>query len=211
METAPFLNPPVPREVMRQQLGLRDDQIVVGTIARLFHLKGHDDLIDIAPQLCGRFPKLRFLWIGDGLLRENFESRIRQLGLSDRFILTGLVSPTKIPELANAIDILVHPSRREGLARALPQGALCACPCVTYDIDGAKEGVLNGESGFVLPPFDKQRLSEAIATLAADPPLRHSMGAAGRKFALNRFDAPIMVDALQRVYDEVQKAKRIAH
>jgi glycosyltransferase involved in cell wall biosynthesis len=196
---------------VRKQLGLSEDQIVVGTIARLFHLKGHDDLIDIAPQLCGRFPNLRFLWIGDGLLRENFESRIRHLGLSDRFILTGLVPPTKIPELANAMDILVHPSRREGLARALPQGALCGCPCVTYDIDGAKEGVLDGETGYVLPPFDREKLAEAIATLAADPTLRRLMGAAGRKFALNRFDASVMVDALQRVYEEVQKGKRIAH
>jgi len=203
METAPFLNPPVPRELVRKELGLLDDQIVVGTIARLFHLKGHNDLIDIAPQLCGKFPNLRFLWIGDGQLRENFQSRIRQLGLSDRFILTGLVPPTKIPELANAMDILVHPSRREGLARALPQGALCGLPCVTYDIDGAKEGVLNNETGYVLPPFDKQKLSEAIAKLAADPALRHSMGAAGRKFVLNRFDASIMVDALQRVYEQV--------
>jgi glycosyltransferase involved in cell wall biosynthesis len=211
METAPFLNPPVPREVVRQQLGLRDGQIVVGTIARLFHLKGHDDLIDIAPQLCAKFPNLRFLWIGDGLLRENFESRISQLGLSDRFILTGLVPPTKIPELANAMDILVHPSRREGLARALPQGALCGLPAVTYDIDGAKEGVLDGESGYVLPPFDREKLADAITKLAADPALRNSMGSAGRKFALDRFDASVMVDALQRVYEEVQKRKRIAH
>ncbi len=199
METAPFLNPPVPRQLVRHELGLSDHHIVVGTIARLFYLKGHDDLIDIAAPLCANFPNLRFLWIGDGLLRENFEQRIEQLGLSDRFILTGLVPPEKIPQLANTMDILVHPSRREGLARALPQGALCGCPCVTYDIDGAKEGVLDGETGYVLPPFDKQKLSDAITTLVADPTLRRLMGAAGRKFALNRFDAAVMVDALEQV------------
>jgi glycosyltransferase involved in cell wall biosynthesis len=210
METAPFLNPPVSRQAVRHELGLSEHHIVVGTIARLFHLKGHDDLIDIAQPLCANFPDLRFLWIGDGLLRENFERRIKQLGLFDRFILTGLVPPEKIPQLANAMDILVHPSRREGLARALPQGALCGCPCVTYDIDGAKEGVLDGESGYVLRPFDKQKLSEAIVTLVADPTLRRFMGAAGRKFALSRFDAAVMVDALEAVYSQVKAAGRKA-
>ncbi len=198
METAPFLNPPVPRDVVRKELGIRDEHIVVGTIARLFHLKGHDDLIDIAPRLCQKFPNLRFLWVGDGLLRKEFESRIGRIGLSERFILTGLVPPTRIPQLTNAMDILVHPSRREGLARALPQGALCGLPCVTYDIDGAKEGVLDGKSGFVLPPFDKRKLSNSIESLVADPALRSSMGATGRQFALNRFDAAVMIEALAR-------------
>jgi glycosyltransferase involved in cell wall biosynthesis len=205
METAPFLNPHVPRDVVRKELGIRDEHIVVGTIARLFDLKGHDDLIDIAPRLCQKFPNLRFLWVGDGLLREEFESRIGRIGLSERFILTGLVPPTKIPQLTNAMDILVHPSRREGLARALPQGALCGLPCVTYDIDGAKEGVLDGKSGFVLPPFDKRKLSNVIELLIVDPPIRSSMGATGRQFALTRFDASVMVDALQRVYDQTKK------
>jgi glycosyltransferase involved in cell wall biosynthesis len=201
METGPFLNPPVPREEVRRQLGLSDEHVAVGTIARLFHLKGHEDLLALAPDLCRRFPQLRFLWVGDGLLRPQFEAEIERLGLRDRFILTGLVPPTKIPELANAMDILVHPSRREGLARALPQGQLAGCPAVTYDIDGAKEGVIDGKTGFVLPPFDKAKLGDALATLL-DADRRKAMGVAGREFALGRFDAKVMVEALERVYAE---------
>ena len=195
MKTAPFINPPVAREEVRKQLGLRDEQIAVGTIARLFDLKGHDDLLDLAPQLCQRFPDLRFLWVGDGSLRSRFEKRIAEMGLKDRFILTGLVSPEQIPQLTGAMDILVHPSRREGLARALPQGSLAGKPVVTYDIDGAKEGVIDGRTGFVLPPFDKEQLRNALEKLAADPSLRRSMGQAGRSLALGRFDAGVMVAA----------------
>src|SRR6185437_10130969 len=116
MKTDPFLNPPVSRDTVRESLGIGPDDVMVGTIARLFHLKGHDDLLDLAPSLCSKFPNLRFLWIGDGLLREAFEARMNAMGLRDRFVLTGLVPPTKIPELVGAMDILVHPSRREGLA-----------------------------------------------------------------------------------------------
>src|SRR5215218_7333430 len=59
MKTETFLNPPVPREVSRRDLGLREGDVVAGTVARLFHLKGHDDLLDAAPSLCAKFPALR--------------------------------------------------------------------------------------------------------------------------------------------------------
>lgn len=181
---------------------MADEHVAVGTIARLFHLKGHDDLLDVATDLCLKFPNLRFLWVGDGLLRPAFERRITDLGLADRFILTGLVPPERIPELTNAMDVVVHPSRREGLARALPQGSLARCPVITYDVDGNREGVVDGETGFVLPPFDKAKLAAAIEVLLLDPALRASMGEAGRRFALGRFDAGVMVVALERVYQQ---------
>jgi glycosyltransferase involved in cell wall biosynthesis len=203
METAPFLNPPVPRIQVRRQLGLHEDDVAIGTIARLFDLKGHEDLLDLAPRLCGEFPKLKFLWVGDGLLRREFESRIARMNLTDRFILTGLVPPARIPELVNAMDILVHPSRREGLARALPQGALAGIPDVTYDIDGNKEAVFDGETGFVVPAFDKERLSAAIARLMRNPDLRRTMGIKGREFALSRFDTKAMVNHLEQVYESL--------
>jgi glycosyltransferase involved in cell wall biosynthesis len=206
METAPFLNPPVPRGEVRRGLGLSDEHLVLGTIARLFHLKGHEDLLDLAPQLCKKWPDLRFLWVGDGLLREQFERRMRQMNLRDRFILTGLVPPAKIPELANAMDILVHPSRREGLARALPQGSLAGKPVVTYDIDGAKEAVSDGATGFVVPPFEKSKIAPAIDSLASDARLRRRMGEAGRAFALRRFDSSVMIDALDAVYRQCLRA-----
>jgi glycosyltransferase involved in cell wall biosynthesis len=203
MDTRPFLAPPVPREVVRTQLGLAEGDVAVGTIARLFHLKGHDDLLDLAPRLCAEFPRLRFLWVGDGLLRPAFEKRIDAMGLRDRFILTGLVPPARIPELTHAMDILVHPSRREGLARALPQASLARKPVITYDVDGNREGVIDGKTGFVIPPFDKEKLAAALRTLVSDAALRDSMGEAGRAFALARFDAKVMVDALEALYLEI--------
>jgi glycosyltransferase involved in cell wall biosynthesis len=203
METGQFINPPVDRATVRRELGLKDEHVAIGTIARLFDLKGHDDLLDIAPRLCERFPNLRWLWIGDGTLRPRFETRMAEMGLKDRFILTGMVPPTKIPQLAGAMDLLVHPSRREGLARALPQGQLAGVPVITYDIDGAKEGVLDGVSGYVLPPFDKNLMADKIAVLMLDPAKRAEMGAKGREFALGRFDTKVMVAGLEKVYTDV--------
>jgi glycosyltransferase involved in cell wall biosynthesis len=208
METAPFLNPPVPPAEVRRQFGIADDEIVVGTIARLFYLKGHEDLLELAPALCARFPKLKFMWVGDGLLRPEYERQIEKLGLKDRFVLTGLVPPARIPELCGAMDVMVHPSRREGLARALAQAGLAGIPVITYDIDGNREGLLDGQSGFVIPPFDRAKLSEKLGVLLADEPLRRTMGERGRQFALARFDAKVMVEGLERVYRETLDRKR---
>jgi glycosyltransferase involved in cell wall biosynthesis len=200
MDTGPFLTPPSNRDDVRGAVGLEPDDIVVGTIARLFDLKGHDDLIDLAPDLCRRFPKLRFLWIGDGSLRRHLEARIEKAGLVGRFKLAGLVPPVQVPDWTNAMDILVHPSRREGLARALPQGQLAGCPVVTYDIDGNREGLIDGETGFLVQPFDIKTLGEKLATLLSDRERSKAMGERGKHYAVGRFDTKVMVDALEQVY-----------
>jgi glycosyltransferase involved in cell wall biosynthesis len=122
------------------------------------------------------------------------------MGLQDRFILTGLVPPSRIPELTQAMDILVHPSRREGLARAIPQGQLAGCPVVVYDVDGNREGLIDGETGFLVPAFDARKLSARLAVLSEEQSLRRRMGDAGREFASRRFSARAMVDALEKVY-----------
>ena len=204
METAPFLHPSVPREAMRQRLGIAPADVVVGTIARLFDMKGHEDLLALAPALCERFGGLKFLWVGDGLLREQFEREIARLGLAGRFILVGLVPPTRVPELTGAMDILVHPSRREGLARALPQGSLAGCPVVTYDIDGNREAIDEGVSGYAVRPFDVGALGDRLAGLVGDAGRRTAMGQAGRAFVLGRFDAKVMVQSLERVYGQIE-------
>jgi glycosyltransferase involved in cell wall biosynthesis len=206
MGTGPYLEAASKREEVRAALGLKAGDVAVGTIARLFYLKGHEDVFAMAPRLCAKFPNLRWVWVGDGLLREEFERKMVELGLRDRFILTGLVKPERIPELANAMDVLLHPSRREGLARAIVQGQLGGCPAVAYDIDGNREGLLEGETGFAVKAFDVGVLEEKVEMLVGDEGKRKEMGARGREFAVGRFDGKAMVEALERVYAEALKA-----
>jgi glycosyltransferase involved in cell wall biosynthesis len=202
MEVQPFVDSYKTREEVRRRLGIGPDDVVAGTIARLFHLKGHDDLLENAERMCERFPKLKFLWVGDGILRPQFEARMEAMGLRDRFVLTGMVKPQEVPQYVGAMDILVHPSRREGLARALPQGQLAGKPVVAYDVDGNRDGFVDGESGVLVPAFDVEWLVEGVERLAGDEGLRGRMGAVGRAFAIGRFDKRGMVEALDRVYRE---------
>ena len=200
MATGAFTSAVDQRPAVRQALRLADDDVAVVTVARLFDMKGHDDLLSHAERLCQQHPNLRFVWVGDGSLRPRFERQIAEMGLQDRFRLVGLVPPEDVPRYVAACDVLAHPSRREGLARALPQGQLARLPVVTYDIDGNAEGLLPGKSGFALPAFDVDAFVARISELVADAQRRHAMGDAGQAFAVNRFSTETMVRRLEDVY-----------
>src|SRR3984957_1909118 len=174
MNADAFLDPPRPRADVRRELGLGDDEVAFATVARLFELKGHDDIVAVAAPVLAANPKVRFVWIGDGILRDRLIADLERRGIRGSFILTGLVPPDRIPELLGAVDAVIHPSLREGLARVLPQALLVKRPVISYDIDGAREVVLP-ETGILLKPRDLDGLREAILKLAASPKTRAEM------------------------------------
>jgi glycosyltransferase involved in cell wall biosynthesis len=203
MEVEPFLNPPNPRETVRRELGFDSDDIVVGKVTRLFHLKGHDDVIAAARNVCAENPRIKFLFVGDGILREAFERDIAAAGLTGRFVFTGLVPPGQVPELLGAMDIVVHASLREGLARVLPQALIAGKPIVTYDVDGAREVAIPGETGYLLPPRDVAGMIQALRELSADAELRQRLGQTGRGRFSDQFRHQTMTRRIREVYQEI--------
>ena len=185
---------------VRARFGLSAQDIVVGKIARLFKLKGHDDLLEVAPGLLRACPRLKFLLVGGGQWRARLAQRARALGVEKHFIFTGLVPPETVPGLLGIMDIVVHLSRREGLARALPQALAAARPIVACDCDGAREVCLDNETGFLLAPGDMAGLSERILRLAQDAALRRRLGERGRQLVQERFALQRMVDDLYALY-----------
>jgi glycosyltransferase involved in cell wall biosynthesis len=185
---------------LRARLGMSPQDIVVGKIARLFKLKGHDDLFATAPDLVRACPQLRFLLVGDGPWRGRFEAQARTLGLQKHFIFTGLVPPESVPQWVGIMDLLAHLSLREGLPRALPQALAAARPVVAYDCDGAREVCLDNETGFLVQPRDLAGLSRCLLKLARDPALRSRLGRRGRELVRQRFALEHMVEDLYQLY-----------
>lgn len=194
---------------LRAQLGLQMSDIVVGKIARLFKLKGHDDLFAVAPNLVRQCRSLKFLLVGDGPWRERFQARVRRLGLQKHFVFAGLVSPAMVARLIGIMDLVVHLSAREGLPRALPQALAAGRPVVAYDCDGAAEVCFENQTGFLIPPGDCSRLSERVLLLACDAALRERFGRNGREFVREHFSAQRMVDEIYRLYLRLSQNPRI--
>jgi glycosyltransferase involved in cell wall biosynthesis len=185
---------------IRAKLGLTRDDIVIGKIARLFKLKGHDDLLTIAPELVRLCPQVKFLLVGDGAWRGRLEHQARALGLEKHVVFTGLVAPAAVAPLVGIMDMLVHLSLREGLPRALSQALAAARPVVAYNADGASEVCLENETGFLLQPGDLPGLSERLLRLARDPTLRGRLGRRGQQFVQQRFAVQTMVGDLYQLY-----------
>ena len=192
---------------LRARWGLRPGDFVVGTIARLFALKGHDDLLEVAPALAQGLPQLKFLWVGDGSWRPRLETRVQQLGLTGRVVFTGLVPPDAVPSLIGIMDMVVHLSRREGLPRALPQALAAGRPVVAYDCDGAREVCRDGETGFLLEPGDRSGLAQRLAQLAGDAALCARLGDAGRRLVSAEFQLTRMIDAIESLYHRLELAR----
>lgn len=184
----------------RAQLGLAPGDFVIGKIARLFKLKGHDDLFAIAPELIRQNPRIKFLLIGDGEWRAKFENKTVELGLEKHVLFTGLVPPDDIPRHVGVMNALVHLSVREGLPRALPQALAAGKPVVAYDCDGAREVCLNDQTGFLVQPGDPAGLTHRLMQLANSESLCLRLGQAGREFVREHFSVERMVDDLQSLY-----------
>ena len=185
---------------LRKKLGIASDDFVIGKIARLFKLKGHDDLFAVAPELVRQNPKIKFLLIGDGEWRGRFESLAQTQGLQKHFIFTGLVPPDDVPKYTGIMDALVHLSLREGLPRAVPQALAAAKPVVAYDCDGAREACLEGHTGFLVRPGDFATLMNRLLQLGGDPALCRRFGQAGQDFARENFSVEKMVRDIYNLY-----------
>ncbi|MCA9310972.1 MAG: glycosyltransferase family 4 protein [Phycisphaerales bacterium] len=204
MDLAPYAEPITPemRVEARRRLKLRPDAVVIGTVSRLADLKGHDDIIDAIQDEMREFPEWTLLWVGDGWKREQLEGRLRNMVLRERVRITGMIPPEEVPAAISAMDLLVHPSYREGLPRVVVQALLSGVPVVATHVDGTSEAVLDPVSGRLVTPGDLVGLQRAIVETVARIDRARTGALKGREFCLGRFGAERMVDELERIYSE---------
>jgi len=207
MEVARFTPAKYDRGAIRRSWGVGDDAVVVGTVARLFRRKGYEQLIPIMAQAARKEPRLRFVWVGDGAQRAEYEAELDRLGLREKTTLVGLIPPERVPEVLAGLDILAHTSQWEGLPRAVVQALLMQVPAVAFDIDGTPEVVLDRQTGRLVPLNDVPAFAEALIELAGDADLRTRLGRAGRELCRERFDWRRMVDDLESLYWRLVKSR----
>lgn len=209
MEAEHFTPDPIARQRWRQKWGLTNEHVVVGTVARLFENKGYDEIIAAMPPIVTRVPFVRFVWIGEGKHRHLFEKQLKRLGLHDRVIFAGLITPNQVGEMINGFDMVVHASRWEGLPRALVQGLLLEKPGVSFDNDGAPEVIKDGVTGLLAPMGDVAAFADRIVRLSVDVELRLKMGREGRRICLQQFEwrqlARKMADLYERLAEKSKK------
>lgn len=198
-------------EKAKRRLGVPGDAPTMGKVARLFPLKGHEQFLDAAAIVAKGEPRAWFILVGDGPSRPQLEARAAALGIRDRTVFVGRVSPLEVPHCIQAMDVVVHTSLREGIARVLPQAGAVGKPVVTFELDGAPEVIRDGVSGYLVPPLDAAALAARVLELMADPDKREAFGREARRFAEANFSAETMVARINSVYDRLIEQKKNRH
>jgi glycosyltransferase involved in cell wall biosynthesis len=172
--------------------------VTVGNIRRV---KGHDILIKAAAAIVPKSPNVSFSIAGDVLEPDYFaelEQLVHDLGLSNHFHFAGGIADLR-PYLARA-DIFVLPSRSEGFSNSIVEAMAASLPVVATDVGGNAEAVMDGVTGFIVPPEDPTALATAIVHLLSDPLQAEAMGEAGRSRASQTFTTEAMMGKIVAAY-----------
>ena len=207
MDLSVFRNDNAQRDAIRRRHAIASDALVIGKIARLFHFKGHEFLLQAVARLKPQFPRIVVLLVGDGILRRDIEARAHALGLLENIRFAGLVAPAEIPGYVQAFDVLAHVSLREGLPRAVVQAAAAGVPAVCFAVDGAKDIIHNGADGFLVAAGDVDNLGNRLSELLSDQELRQRMGAAARIHVQGLFSRERMIRQLDELYQDLTRAR----
>lgn len=175
----------------RSVLGIPEDAFVVGLIGRQVREKGIVEFLGAARMVAQRHPHVWFLLIGERLISDHDGGVEREVAavrceLGARLMTIG--ARRDIPEMLAAMDVFCLPSWREGMPRTIIEAMMVGRPVVATDIRGAREEVVPGVTGLLVPVRAPARLAEAIADLVRDPAKGRRMGAAGRERALVLYD-----------------------
>lgn len=190
--------PAAQRAQLRRELGVADDEIVVSFVGRLVPIKRLDVLLRAIAHARSTGLPLRLVVVGDGELRERLTELASELGIATAISWLGF--RRDLPELAAAADIAALSSDNEGTPVSLIEAAASGLPCVSTDVGGVGDVVLDGTSGTLVPAGDHASLAARFAMLAADPALRHEMGAAGREHVLTRFSVERLISDIAALY-----------
>lgn len=185
----------------RQQLGWPLDQPVVLQVGRLNEQKAPQHFVDVAALVARQRPEARFYLAGDGPLREALQAKIRAMGLENTVILLGHRSD--VPLLLAASDVVTLTSLWEGLPYTLLEAGAMGRPAVCTAVNGSPEVVLDGETGYVVPPADVPAMAKAILALLADPQRAAAMGERASARVRQRFDVRSMAEAIGRLYEQI--------
>jgi len=176
-------------------------EVVVGAVARLSREKGLHYLLEAFALVTGRHPQARLVLAGEGPERRRLERLAARLGLGERVRFLGEVPHERVPEVLEQLDIFAMPSTYEGFGVAALEAEAMDLPVVASRVHGIPDVVVDGETGLLVPPRDRQALAAALDRLVADGDLRRRLGQAGRAFVAEHYSWEENTAQMEALYE----------
>ena len=196
---------PLPSMRARLFPGLEREKLVVLVGNMHTEVKGQPTLIAAAPEVVKRFPKLRFVLVGDGEKRQDFEVAAKATGVSANFMFLG--RRNDVADILAACDIAVLPSAAEGMPNAVLEYMAAGLPVVATRVGGNLEVVTDGVTGLLVPPRDAAALAQALSRLLADDVLALRLARQGRELVEQKFSFERLTREVGALYEELLQAK----
>ena len=187
-------------DACRKELRLPQGDQIVGVVGNLYPVKGHQYLIEGIPAVLKKCPNTSFVFAGRGQLEKELKDQVHRLGLDERVHFLGLRQD--ISTILALLDVFVLPSLSEGLSMAILEAMMAGKPVIATRVGGNPEIVLDGETGFLVPPRDSQTLADQLVTLLTDKEQAAQFAARGKRRAEEQFSLKTMVHAYQSLYDK---------
>ena len=211
-----IFNPDITGAKVRDEFGIRPDELVVTIASRFDRRKGHDSFFKAADIISKRMPetakRLRFLVVGgvvsgeDNPISSILKKTAEDLKMGDKILFTGFRED--MPAIYAASDIVVLPSHAEACSRVVLEAMACARPVVAADEGGTPEMVADNDTGFLVPVERPEALAEKIIILARDRALAARMGEAGRERVKKNFSIEKNVKETEEIYRELAANRR---
>jgi len=187
------------RNLLRDELGVNDAFLWLA-VGRLVEAKDYPNMFRAFAKINENTNAILFI-VGQGELEDNLKQQVRQLNLETRIHFLGVRQD--MPQLMNAADGYVMSSAWEGLPMVLLEAASACAPIVATDVGGNREVVINGVSGFIVPPNDSEQLANALQDVMAMPANeRVNMGKAGRQYVEDNYSLEGVVNMWENLYWE---------
>lgn len=202
---APCDDEALKNQLKAARLGIESGRPVVMMIGRMWVQKNPLAFVEAAAEVIGNGLDAVFVMIGDGGMRADAEKRIAELGIESSIRLLGWRDD--VAQLLPLADLLVLPSRWEGMPLVLLEAQACGLPVVASDIPGNHHCVSNEVDGLLVSLDEPGGFGRAIATLLNEPERRQEMGRAGRRKVLAQYGIDRRTQRMVEVYERVLSQK----
>jgi len=189
------------RTATRKALGIDETEVMLISVGRLTHQKGHSYLLQAMPAIRACTPKAKLFIVGDGPLRKKLENLTKQLGIQREVQFLG--TRTDVPCLLAAADVFIHPSVSEGMPNALLEAMAVGLPCVVSALDAVQDILQHELNSLLVPPSDAVAMSEAVCRLLKDEKLRKVLGSQAQKLVREQFSSQRMIDQYEQLFNQI--------
>ena len=164
-------------------------------------LKDHPTFLRAAKRVYENVPDAAFIIAGEGELMEATQELAQSLGIRDRTFFIGRCQD--VGAVLSISDVCVLSSRSEGFSNAILEYMAAGSPVVATDVGGAREAIVQGESGYLVPAGDHEGMAEHIASLLLQPELARSMGEYGKRIVTEKFSSQKQLQNVESLYSEL--------